>query len=134
MPAWITSLLREEVPLPMWPSASATMTSWPVSAACRALARPTTPAPTTSPCIVSPLQGVVVDGLDDGVVHWLCCRRRETAHVAVRRRPFNSRPVLRFEFVALPAYKAALSVGMSASAATPASDRCRPGRHPRENR
>ena len=34
MPAWMTSLLREEVPLPIWPSASATMTSWPASAAC----------------------------------------------------------------------------------------------------
>src|ERR1700722_14838760 len=99
MPAWMTSLLREEVPLPMWPSASVTMTSWPLSAACRAIARPTTPAPTTSICIISPLRqavgrqalhGVAVDGLDDGVVHWVCCGRRETDHVAVHRRPFNS--------------------------------------------
>ena len=34
MPAWITSLLREDTPLPMPPVASATITSWPASAAC----------------------------------------------------------------------------------------------------
>src|SRR3954471_13790296 len=51
MPAWITSLLREDTPLPMPPVASATITSWPASAACRAMARPTTPAPITRTCI-----------------------------------------------------------------------------------
>src|SRR4051794_35072640 len=54
MPAWITSLLREETPLPMPPVASATITSWPASAASRAIARPTTPAPMTRTCMDSP--------------------------------------------------------------------------------
>ena len=51
MPPWITSLLREDTPLPMPLVASATMTSWPFSAAARATASPTTPAPTTRTCI-----------------------------------------------------------------------------------
>src|SRR5208282_1454624 len=51
MPPWITSLLREETPLPMPPVASATITSWPRRVAARATASPTTPAPTTRTCI-----------------------------------------------------------------------------------
>ncbi len=51
MPAWITSLLREEIPVPIAAAASATTTSAPVSAAARATASPTTPAPTTKTCI-----------------------------------------------------------------------------------
>ncbi len=47
MPAWITSLLRDEMPVPICPSASATITSWPRSAAARPIASPITPAPTT---------------------------------------------------------------------------------------
>ncbi len=47
----MTSLLREEMPLPMTEAASATTTSCPASAAARATASPTTPAPTTSTCI-----------------------------------------------------------------------------------
>src|SRR5450631_1125007 len=47
----MTSLLRDEMPLPMAAPASATMTSAPVSAAARATASPTTPAPTTKTCI-----------------------------------------------------------------------------------
>ena len=48
MPAWITSLLRELVPVPIAPSASSTITSRPASASARAHASPTTPAPTTT--------------------------------------------------------------------------------------
>src|SRR5947209_3403177 len=53
MPAWMTSLLREETPFPMPRVFSATMTSWPASAAVRATLSPTTPAPTTRICIVA---------------------------------------------------------------------------------
>src|SRR4051812_44893362 len=47
MPAWITSLLREDTPLPMPPVVSATITPWPRKASARAIASPTTPAPMT---------------------------------------------------------------------------------------
>src|SRR3546814_8780062 len=47
MPAWMTSELRELVPVPMASLASATSTSRPACASARATARPTTPAPTT---------------------------------------------------------------------------------------
>src|SRR3990172_9322065 len=47
MPAWITSLLRELVCVPIAPSASRTTTSRPSSARRRATASPTTPAPIT---------------------------------------------------------------------------------------
>src|ERR1043165_4636497 len=55
MPPWITSLLREDTPLPMPLVCSATMTSCPFSAAARATARPTTPAPTTRICMIDEL-------------------------------------------------------------------------------
>ena len=48
MPAWITSLLRELVWLPIRRSASSTITSRPACASVRATASPTTPAPTTT--------------------------------------------------------------------------------------
>ena len=47
----MTSLLREETPVPMVVAASATTTSCPARAAARATASPTTPAPTTRTCI-----------------------------------------------------------------------------------
>src|SRR6266540_4850785 len=47
----MTSLLREDTPVPMPEVASATTTSCPASAAARATASPTTPAPTTRTCI-----------------------------------------------------------------------------------
>src|SRR5215470_708313 len=47
MPAWITSLLRDEVSEPMSSCCSKTTTSWPAALRVRATARPTTPAPTT---------------------------------------------------------------------------------------
>src|SRR5581483_7171282 len=50
----MTSLLREEMPVPMAPAASATITSWPRSAAARAAASPITPAPTTRICMKQP--------------------------------------------------------------------------------
>src|ERR1700751_4774076 len=52
MPPWMTSLLRDDTPLPMPLVCSATMTSWPFSAAARATASPTTPAPTTRTCMM----------------------------------------------------------------------------------
>src|SRR6266404_8849802 len=48
MPAWMTSLLREEVSKPMPYSRSSTITSMPARASARATASPTTPAPTTT--------------------------------------------------------------------------------------
>src|SRR6185437_16495630 len=51
MPPWMTSLLREEMPVPMAPACSATTTSWPCRAAARATAKPTTPAPITRICM-----------------------------------------------------------------------------------
>src|SRR5580692_621477 len=47
----MTSLLRDETPVPIAAAASATMTSCPAHAAARATASPTTPAPTTRICI-----------------------------------------------------------------------------------
>lgn len=48
MPAWMTSLLRELVPVPKLGAASTTTTSRPAIASARAAASPTTPAPTTT--------------------------------------------------------------------------------------
>src|SRR5262245_53853600 len=53
MPAWMTSLLRELVPVPIALSRSSTITSRPASAKARAIARPTTPAPITTVSIFS---------------------------------------------------------------------------------
>lgn len=47
-PAWITSLLRELIPVPMLVAASTSNTLRPASANTRATASPTTPAPTTT--------------------------------------------------------------------------------------
>src|ERR1700733_14317644 len=48
MPAWITSLLRDDVTVPMPSAASRTITSRPACASRRAIARPITPAPITT--------------------------------------------------------------------------------------
>src|SRR6476646_2271491 len=48
MPAWITSLLREDVTVPMPSAASRMITSRPAWASRRATARPITPAPITT--------------------------------------------------------------------------------------
>src|SRR3954447_2005716 len=48
MPAWITSLLRELVSVPIASARSRTITSSPAIASRRAQARPTTPAPITT--------------------------------------------------------------------------------------
>src|SRR5579859_1243418 len=53
MPAWITSLLRELVSVPIASAASRTITSRPASASSRATAKPTTPAPITTQSAVS---------------------------------------------------------------------------------
>src|SRR5664279_5679594 len=55
MPAWMTSLLRELMPLPMPGPASSTRGSRPCRASSRATARPTPPAPTTAASIRSML-------------------------------------------------------------------------------
>src|SRR6266849_1177977 len=65
MPAWITSLLREDVPVPIVDAASATTTSWPLLAASRATASPTTPAPTTRTCMTSSSAVRRMDGVAD---------------------------------------------------------------------
>src|SRR5690606_19084314 len=51
MPAWITSELRELVPVPIASAASTTRTSRPAMLSSRATARPTTPAPRTTQSI-----------------------------------------------------------------------------------
>ena len=61
----MTSLLREDTPVPMADAASATTTSCPASAAARAMARPTTPAPTTRICIFRSTSERVVTGKPD---------------------------------------------------------------------
>ena len=48
MPAWMTSLLRELVPVPKVGADSSTKTSLPLSASSLATAIPTTPAPITT--------------------------------------------------------------------------------------
>ena len=48
MPAWITSLLREDVTVPIASAASSRITSRPACASRRATARPITPAPITT--------------------------------------------------------------------------------------
>src|SRR5882672_12307279 len=53
MPAWMTSELRELVCVPIASSASRMMTSRPAMASSRAIARPTTPAPTTTASTLS---------------------------------------------------------------------------------
>ncbi len=53
MPAWITSLLREEVTVPMASASSSTMTSRPAWASLRATASPITPAPMTTQSTLS---------------------------------------------------------------------------------
>ena len=53
MPAWITSLLREEVTVPMPSAASSTITSRPACASRRATASPITPAPMTTQSTLS---------------------------------------------------------------------------------
>src|SRR6476660_7271246 len=50
----MTSLLREDTPVPIAAAASATITSCPAIAAARATASPTTPDPTTRTCIRPP--------------------------------------------------------------------------------
>src|SRR5215467_2943752 len=65
MLAWITSLLRELVPVPIVPSRSSTTTSRPASAKARATARPTTPAPitTVSTCSADTMRPILNEGL-----------------------------------------------------------------------
>ena len=53
MPAWTTSLLRELVSVPIASAASSTTTSRPDIARRRAIASPTTPAPTTTASTLS---------------------------------------------------------------------------------
>src|ERR1700761_1515794 len=48
MPAWITSLLRDDVSVPIPSVGSRMITSRPAIASARATARPTTPAPATT--------------------------------------------------------------------------------------
>src|SRR5437879_12601930 len=62
MPAWITSLLREDVTVPMPSAASSTITSRPARASRRATARPITPAPITTHSTLS------IRGSDPGLL------------------------------------------------------------------
>jgi hypothetical protein len=48
MPAWMTSELRDDVPVPMALAASITRTSFPFRAKAAATDKPTAPAPTTT--------------------------------------------------------------------------------------
>src|SRR5580765_1973017 len=53
MPAWMTSLLRELVPVPIAFACSSTIVSSPRNASARPTARPTTPAPMTTASTLS---------------------------------------------------------------------------------
>src|ERR1041384_160650 len=73
MPAWITSLLRDEVAVPMPSAASSTTTSRPACASRRVIARPTTPAPITTHSTLSirgPGQGI--DRSGSGAIDAAC--------------------------------------------------------------
>ena len=56
MPAWMTSLLRELVPVPIALSRSITITSRPARASAPAMASPITPAPMTRQSMDSTIQ------------------------------------------------------------------------------
>src|SRR5450755_2792888 len=70
MPAWITSLLRDEVTVPIPSAASRMITSRPACASRRATARPITPAPITTHSTLS------ISGSDPGLIDG---RRRRVA-------------------------------------------------------
>ena len=53
MPAWMTSLFRELVPVPIMSALSSRITSRPAIASRRATASPTTPAPITTQSTLS---------------------------------------------------------------------------------
>src|SRR5258708_37822254 len=72
MPAWMPSLLRELVPVPMASAASSTMPSLPCNASALATASPTTPAPTTTQSTCSLILSALSPSgsrLSDGVRH-----------------------------------------------------------------
>src|SRR5713101_6214931 len=79
MPAWITSLLREEMPLPIPDDCSAITTSWPASAAARATTSPMTPAPMTRICME-----VNVARMERSVIRVRVAACRPTARVSLR--------------------------------------------------
>ena len=68
MPAWMTSLLRDEMPVPTASAASSTMTSRPLRASSRATARPMIPAPATTAS--NALHAVSAPLSSESQVHW----------------------------------------------------------------
>src|SRR3954468_6528127 len=82
MPAWMTSLLREDTPLPMPAVFSATMTEWPRSASARAQASPTTPAPMTRTSIRRHSDRLRTSRLRVPWIRQRQAERREVADVA----------------------------------------------------
>src|SRR5665213_1785175 len=98
MPAWITSLLREEVTVPIPSAASSTITSRPACASRRATARPMTPAPMTTHSTLS-ICGSNPKVCDDvaRLVKWVPVRGQSRAYLrAVRGHDLAGEPV---EFV-----------------------------------
>ena len=100
MPAWITSLLRDDVSVPMPSAASSTMTSRPARASARATAKPTTPAPTTTqsthskrhlPAGIGPIYAVDPTG-----ARLARCRLRSGESLPVPVRRANATPLLRW--------------------------------------
>src|SRR5260370_517050 len=79
MPAWITSLLREEMPLPIPDDCSAIAPSGPASAAARATTSPMTPAPMTRICME-----VNVARMEGSVIRVRVGACRPTARVSLR--------------------------------------------------
>ena len=75
MPAWITSLLREETPLPMPPVASATITLCPRRASARATASPITPAPMTKTSMTASYELAISSSIFSDVYFFLVAKR-----------------------------------------------------------
>src|SRR4051812_3738613 len=111
MPAWMTSELRDEAPVPIPSAASSSQTSRPESASARATASPTTPAPITThstfsvmartsavpPRASTRMQPVLVltvaahaDGADQRRMQHVGCKPLAAAHVTAD--PVEPRP------------------------------------------
>src|SRR6266481_8075550 len=83
MPAWITSLLREDVAVPIPSAASRMITSRPAWASRRATARPITPVPITTHSTLS------IRSSDSGLWPHGGVRRRSEEHTSELQSQFH---------------------------------------------
>src|SRR6476646_6197543 len=83
IPAWITSLLRDDVAVPIPSAASRTITSRPARANRRATARPITPAPITTPSTLSIRSSDPAIQLDAGSPELGCVEDQSHWHTIV---------------------------------------------------